>query len=85
MAPKPGPDPDVTEEDVLREILVSYSPVSTPKELGERLEISNTAVSRKLKRMEEKGWVESEKVGRTRVFWITDDGRAYLDRNPSRQ
>jgi len=76
---KPGPDPTVTKIDVLKEIRLAYPPVQAPKDLAERLEISNTAVSNKLKDMEENGWVESERVGRARVYWITDDGRAQLD------
>jgi len=76
---KPGPDPKVSQEDLLREIRLAYAPVQTPKDLAERLEISNTAVSNKLSEMVEKGWVESERVGRSRVYWVTDQGRAYLD------
>lgn len=82
---KPGPDPEVTEHEILREIRLSYSPVSTPKELAERTGISNTAVSRKLSSMLEKGWVESDKVGRSRVYWLTDEGRAQLDPRADRQ
>ncbi|WP_367175654.1 MarR family transcriptional regulator [Haloarcula rubripromontorii] len=76
---KPGPDPTVTKIDVLKEIRLAYPPVQAPKDLAERLEISNTAVSNKLKDMEKNGWVESERVGRARVYWITDNGRAQLD------
>jgi DNA-binding MarR family transcriptional regulator len=76
---KPGPDPTVTQTDVLKEIRLAYPPVQAPKDLAERLDISNTAVSNKLQDMEEKGWVESERVGRARVYWVTDTGRAQLD------
>jgi len=76
---KPGPDPSVTQIDVLREIRLAYPPVQAPKDLADRLDISNTAVSNKLQDMEEKNWVESERVGRARVYWVTDDGRAQLD------
>jgi len=76
---KPGPDPSVTQIDVLREIRLAYPPVQAPKDLADRLDISNTAVSNKLQDMEEKNWVESERVGRARVYWVTDEGRAQLD------
>jgi DNA-binding MarR family transcriptional regulator len=58
---------------------LAYPPVQTPKDLADRLDISNTAVSNKLQDMEAKGWVESERVGRARVYWVTDAGRAQLD------
>ena len=77
--PKPGPDPKVTKLDILKEIRLAYPPVQTPKALSERLEISNTAISNKLEEIEDKGWVQSERVGRARVYWITDAGKAQLD------
>ena len=76
---KPGPDPTVTQIDVLKEMRLAYPPVQAPKDLADRLDISNTAVSNKLQDMEEKGWVESERVGRARVYWVTDAGRVQLD------
>jgi len=76
---KPGPDPTVSQLDILKEIRLAYPPVQAPKDLAERLEISNTAISNKLQDMEGKDWVESERVGRARVYWITDLGRAQLD------
>jgi DNA-binding MarR family transcriptional regulator len=69
----------VTQTDILREIRLAYPPVQAPKDLAERLDISNTAISNKLQVMEEKNWVESERVGRSRVYWVTDLGRAQLD------
>lgn len=77
--PKPGPDPTVTQEDILKEIRLAYAPVKTPKDLSEQLDISNTAVSNKLQDMEEKGWVDSERVGRARVYWVTDAGRHHIE------
>lgn len=76
---KRGPDPEVTELDILREIRLAYAPVSTPKELADKLGISNTAISNKLKRMQEDGLVETQRVGRSRVYWLTDKGKAHLD------
>ena len=79
---KPGPDPKVTDKDILRAICLNYAPVMTPKQLAERFDVSNTAISNKLDRIEESGRVESERVGRARVYWLTDEGRAQVD--PSR-
>lgn len=76
---KPGPDPSVTQIEVLRELRLAYPPVLAPKDLADRLDISNTAISNKLQDMEKKNWVESDRVGRARVYWITDVGRAQLD------
>jgi DNA-binding MarR family transcriptional regulator len=76
---KPGPDPTVTQTDILKEMRLAYPPVQASKDLAERLDISNTAVSNKLRDMEAKGWVESERVGRARVYWVTDAGRTQLD------
>lgn len=76
---KPGPDPEVTEEDILEAIATAYAPVMGMSGLEERFEVSDTAIGRKLDSLMEKGHLNTQLVGRARIWWLTDEGRKRLD------
>ncbi|AEM58713.1 hypothetical protein EGO51_18845 [Haloarcula hispanica] len=50
--------------------------------------ISQQAASKRLSRLEEERLIESDKIGNARAWWLTDNGRRYLDsseKEPSSQ
>jgi len=76
---KPGPDPTADRKSILEALALAYSPVLGTSDIAERTGVSRQAVDQRLRRMAEDGLVETRKIGRSRVWWITNKGRAYLD------
>lgn len=78
MSGKPGPDPTVSDEEILRAIILAYPPALGTSDIAEEIGISRQATDRHLGRLEEEGLLESKKVGPSTIWWTTDDGRAHL-------
>ncbi|WP_436934979.1 winged helix-turn-helix transcriptional regulator [Halovenus marina] len=74
MADRPGPDPTVDPEEILRIIKLAYPPALGTADIADEIGISNQATARHLKRLQEDGHVDSRKVGQVRIWWITDEG-----------
>ena len=79
MVPKPGPEREATNTQILRAVRNHYSPAVGASEVAERIEVSRQTVDRHLRDMDDEGLVNTRKIGRVRVWWLTDDGRLYLD------
>ncbi|MFU1782992.1 winged helix-turn-helix domain-containing protein [Haloarcula japonica] len=79
MTEKPGPDPTADRKSILEALVLAYSPVLGTSDIAERTGVSRQAVDQRLRRMEEDGLVDTRKIGRARVWWITNEGRTYLD------
>jgi predicted transcriptional regulator len=76
---KPGPDPEVDKEQIIRELILAHPPVLGASDIAERTGISRQAIHRRLRQMQEDGLVNSRKIGRVRVWWPTDQGREFAD------
>jgi DNA-binding MarR family transcriptional regulator len=76
---KPGPDPTADRKSILEALALAYSPVLGTSDIAERTGVSRQAVDQRLRRMSEDGLVETRKIGRARVWWLTNKGRAYVD------
>lgn len=51
-------------------------PVLTATEVADELDVSQQAAHKKLKALQDSGFIRSKKTGsRSRVWWITTDGR----------
>lgn len=72
----PGPEPEVTAEDVIaafREREDPAEPLTAP-ELAERLDCSRRTALKRLHELADRGVVVGKKVGgRSRVWWIPGD------------
>jgi len=74
-----GGRPDVVEDlDVLELLEWCEDPVMSAPELAEETRIGDRGMYKKLRRMQDDGLVDSKKMGRARVWWITDLGREEL-------
>jgi DNA-binding PadR family transcriptional regulator len=74
-----GGRPDVVEDlDVLELLDSSDDPVMSAPELAEQTRIGDRGMYKKLRRMQDDGLVDSKKVGRARVWWMTEEGENYL-------
>jgi DNA-binding transcriptional ArsR family regulator len=73
-----GPDPKVTDDEIIRQIMLIPFPVATAGELTDRLPITRDAVNKRLRRMEERGLVRSKQVGSSAKVWVETDAGQQL-------
>ncbi|WP_277552321.1 MarR family transcriptional regulator [Halobaculum limi] len=72
----PGPDPKVSDEQILQLVALAPDPIVTAGELTDQIEMTQQGVNKRLKSLVEAGYLESRKVGgAARVYWITPAGR----------
>jgi biotin operon repressor len=73
-----GRRPVVSDEEILGLISGSSDPVVSAPELAEDLPVSKTAVYKRLRDLQDRGFVVSKKIGQGRAWWITPDGEKLL-------
>lgn len=76
--PTPGPDPSVTDEELLRAISDAYAPAQGTSYVADQVNIDRRVADNHLRRLWDEGLLESEMIGQVRVWWLTDDGRQYI-------
>jgi len=54
-------------------------PACSAKEIAAELPIGETGVYKRLQDLDERGLIESKRVGPARIYWISNDGIAFLD------
>jgi len=68
-----------SNEEILVKMVLHSDPVVTTTELAEVTPYQSDGVRKRLKEMEDVGYVKSKKVGsRATVWWITESGRQQL-------
>ena len=75
---KRGPDPEATPEKVLRAIRDHYAPVVGTQDIADEVDVARQTASRRLDQLEDDGLVETDKIGRSRIWWLTTDGKRHL-------
>jgi len=78
MGEKPGPDRQVTDKDILLELRNHYSPAMNASEISDELPVSRQTVDKRLRALEDRELVHTRKVGRVRVWWLSDAGKQFL-------
>jgi predicted transcriptional regulator len=73
----------VPDIDYLKVMNRAYKPALPTTEIADEVGISQPAASKHLKRIQEEGLVDSDKVGQARIWWITDTGKRYLSSHES--
>lgn len=68
----------VPDDDILKAIRDHYAPVIGTADLADEVGISRQAVDKRLRRFESDGLVETDKIGRARIWWLTTDGKRKL-------
>jgi len=63
-----------SDEELLRAIHDHYAPVAGTQDVADECGISRQAVGRRLRNFERQGLIETDKVGRSRIWWMTADG-----------
>jgi len=71
---KPGPDPDVTDGELLTAIENREQPFATAKDVAEMVGLSRWRCSQRLERLAEDGCLECGVVGeKTTIYWLESD------------
>ena len=70
MSPSPGPDPEITDEEILDVFRSTSDPVLTTSEVAAEFDLSHRGVRNRLEKLNEEGTIKSKKVGaRGKVWW----------------
>ena len=77
MAP-PGPERKATDQKILRSIRDHFAPAVGTSDIAESIEVSRQTADNHLRDLWDEGMVDSIKVGRSRIWWITNEGRRLL-------
>ena len=76
--PQPGPDPAVTDLELLLAVRNIYGPAAGTSEVAESVGISRQAVEKHLHRLAGDGLLNTRKIGQVRVWWLADAGEQYI-------
>jgi predicted transcriptional regulator len=60
-------------------IVANRKPVLGTNEIAERFDISQQAMTRHLNNLHDAGILNTDKIGRVRVWWPTEEGLSYLE------
>lgn len=74
-----GRSPVVTDDEILRALIEHEDPVCTSSELADDLPINRPGVYKRLRQLEDEGLVTGKKIGPGKAWWITNDGRNYVN------
>lgn len=69
----------MSDREILKYFSIVDDPVLTTNEVADFLDFSNPGAIKRLHALEDEGYIESKKAGRNPVWWITDDGREYVE------
>jgi predicted ArsR family transcriptional regulator len=69
MSDGPGRTPDISDEEILDVFRSSSEPVLSTSEVAANFEITHRGVRDRLEKLEEKGVLESKKVGARAIVW----------------
>ncbi len=74
-----GREETVDDREILAVFLDSADPVLFTKEVADEIGFSNQGTLPRLHQLADRDLLGSKSGGRTIVWWITDEGRAYLE------
>lgn len=76
--PVPGPDPTVSDEKLLETIHDHYAPAVGSGHIADTVHLSQQAVANRLEQLVDDDLVATTKVGQSRIYWLTTDGKLQL-------
>lgn len=75
----PGPSPKVSDREILQIIRLHPDAVVTASDVAEETDYTSENVNERLSDLANRGLLRKKKVGSAAaVYWVTDDGKAYL-------
>ena len=74
-----GRKPTVSDAEILSTFVDSVDPVLSAPEVSESLSIGTQGTYQRLRELHDRGLLDTKKVGQGRAWWITDEGRTFVD------
>jgi predicted transcriptional regulator len=71
----------ISDEDILQVIEDHYAPAVGVTDIAEELDVTRQAVYERLNTLHDDGLVEKYKVSRDTVWYLSDAGRRYLEKD----
>jgi len=71
----------ISDEDILRAIEEHYAPAVGVTDIAEELSVTRQAVYERLTSLHDDGLVEKYKVSRDTVWYLSNAGRRYLEKD----
>jgi len=69
-----------SDEEILKAIRNHFAPAVGTADIAARAGVTRQAADSRLRNLLDQNLVESTKVGRSRIWWLTTDGGRYLDK-----
>jgi predicted ArsR family transcriptional regulator len=69
----------VSDAEILSIFADASDPFLTTNEVAGELEFSNAGARKRLYALVDEGYLDLKRVGRSPVWWLTDDGREFLE------
>jgi len=69
----------VTDSELLRAIRNHRAPAVGSSDIASDVGVSRQAVDRRLRNFADEGLVNTDKVGRVRIWWLTAEGRERIN------
>ena len=76
--PKPGPDRDASDEEILRVLVLAYEPALGTSDVANAFGVTRRAAGNWLDDLYERGLVEKGTAGPATIWWVSDRGRRQL-------
>jgi predicted ArsR family transcriptional regulator len=72
-----GPNVDVSDEEVMKIICSQDKPggMTAASEISSQTDLSSRGARLRLGQLVDRGWLESDKPGNDRLYWLTDAGQ----------
>lgn len=74
MSPKPGPDRELDDVDILQFVSDAYGPAVGTSDVASHFDVRTQTASNYLNRLHKEGLLDTRKVGRARIWWLTPAG-----------
>lgn len=73
-----GPEPTASTAKILATLRDHYAPVSGTSYIADEIGVARQTADRRLRVLEEDGLVETDKIGQSRIWWLTTAGKKRL-------
>lgn len=78
-----GRKPTVSDREILRYFAENTDPAHTTKELADEFGLSTRGMVPRLKNLADAGYLGGKRPSNEHMWWITDEGRRFLDERES--
>ena len=68
----PGPEPMVTEDEIVELVRTADDPFTTASEVAERVGMARQTAHKHLQELYEEGEIQKKKVGQSAIWWVED-------------